>query len=93
VSRLQTSEHNYGQFFAEMVEAYSQRHPNWYKRNPDPRNYLTFSAGMVGVRLGWVSYQGPDFSVELYISASDTERSEETLNVSERISRPIWVLS
>ncbi len=31
---LSDSKHNYGQFLLEMVEAYSQRHLNWYKRNP-----------------------------------------------------------
>ncbi|MFC7185480.1 DUF4268 domain-containing protein [Halorubrum yunnanense] len=67
---LSDSEHSYRQFFAEMVEAYSQRRPNWYKLKPGPRNYLTFSAGISGVRFGWVFHQGPEFSVELYISTS-----------------------
>ncbi len=53
---LSDSKHSYGQFLLEMVEAYSQRHLNWYKRNPDPQNYLIFSANIVGVRfVGFLS--------------------------------------
>ena len=49
---LTDSEQSYRQFFAEMVDAYSRRRPNWYKLKPGPRNYLTFSAGISGVRFG-----------------------------------------
>ena len=81
---LSDSEHSYRQFFAEMVEAYSQRRPNWYKLKPGPRNYLTFSAGISGVRFGWVFHQGPEFSVELYISTSNKERNEEIFEALKR---------
>ena len=74
---LSDLEQNYRQFFAEMVEAYSQRRPNWYKLKPGPRSYLTFSAGISRVRFGWAFHQGPEFSVELYISTPDKERNEE----------------
>ncbi|MDB2226469.1 DUF4268 domain-containing protein [Halorubrum ezzemoulense] len=75
---------SYRQFFAEMVEAYSQRRPTWYKLKPGPRNCLTFSAGIGGVRFGWVFHQGPEFSVELYISTSDKERNEEIFEALKR---------
>ena len=81
---LSDSEHSYRQFFAETVEAYSQRRPNWYKLKPGPRNYLIFSAGISGVRFGWVFHQGPNFSVELYISTSDKERNEEIFEALKR---------
>ncbi|WP_144902200.1 DUF4268 domain-containing protein [Halobellus captivus] len=74
---LSESERSYRQFFAELVEAYSEKRPSWYKLKPGPRNYLTFSAGLSRVRLGWVFHQGPEFSVELYISTPDKERNEE----------------
>jgi hypothetical protein len=81
---LSDLERSYRQFFAEMVEAYSQRRPTWYKLKPGPRNYLTFSAGIGGVRFGWVFHQGPEFSVELYISTSDKERNEEIYEALKR---------
>jgi hypothetical protein len=73
---LTDSEQTDRPFFTEMVDAYSRRRPNWYKLKPGPRNYLTFSAGISGVRFGWVFHQGPEFSVELYISTSNKERNE-----------------
>ncbi|GGI97146.1 hypothetical protein GCM10008995_03890 [Halobellus salinus] len=78
------TEQSYRQFFVEMVDAYSQRRPNWYKLKPGPRNYLTFSAGISGVRFGWVFHQGPEFSVELYISTSNKERNEEVFEALKR---------
>jgi hypothetical protein len=39
---LADSEQIYRQFFIEIVNAYPQRRPNWYKFKPGPRNYLTF---------------------------------------------------
>ena len=81
---LTDSEQSYRQFFGEMVDAYSRRRPNWYKLKPRPRNYLTFSAGISGVRFGWVFHQGPEFSVEFYISKSNKERNEE---ISETLKR------
>jgi hypothetical protein len=81
---LTDSEQSYRQFFAEMVDAYSRRRPNWYKLKPGPRNYLTFSAGISGVRFGWVFHQGPEFSVELYISTSTKERNEEIFETLKR---------
>lgn len=74
---LSESEQSYRQFFTEMVEAYSERRPSWYKLKPGPRNYLTFSAGVSRIRFGWVFHQGPEFAVELYISTPDKERNEE----------------
>ena len=81
---LTDSEQSYRQFFTEMVDAYSRRRPNWYKLKPGPRNYLTFSAGISGVRFGWVFHQGPEFSVELYISMSNKERNEEIFEALKR---------
>ena len=81
---LSDLEQIYRQFFAEMVEAYSQRRPNWYKLKPGPRGYLTFSAGISGVRLGWSFHQGPEFSVELYISTLDKERNKEIFEALKR---------
>jgi len=37
---------------------------------------MTFSAGISGVSLAWVFDQGPEFSIELYISTSDKENNE-----------------
>lgn len=37
---------------------------------------MTFSAGISGVSLGWVFYQVPEFSVEVYISTSEKKRNE-----------------
>jgi hypothetical protein len=79
------TEKSYKQFFADVVDAYAERRPNWYKLTPGPRGYMTFSAGIAGVRFGWVFHQGPEFSVELYISTSKKERNEaifETLQDS-----------
>jgi len=42
---------------------------------------LTFSAGISGVSFGWVFHQGPEFSIELYISTSEKERNEEIFKV------------
>lgn len=73
---LTETERAYREFFGDLVEAYSQRRPNWYKLKPGTRSYLTFSAGMSRVRRGWVFHQGPEFSVELYISTADGDRNE-----------------
>lgn len=74
---LTETERGYKQFFSELVEAYAERRPSWYKLKPGTRGYLTFSAGKSGVNFGWVFHQGPEFSVELYISTSSKERNEE----------------
>lgn len=73
---LTESERQYKEFYSEMVDAYSQRRPSWYKLTPGTRGYLTFSAGISGVSFGWVFHQGPEFSVELYISTSSKEKNE-----------------
>jgi hypothetical protein len=73
---LTETEKSYKEFFADVVDAYAERRPNWYKLTPGPRGYMTFSAGISGVRFGWVFHQGPEFSVELYISTSEKERNE-----------------
>lgn len=72
---LSETEQSYREFFAQLVEAYSNRRPNWYKLKPGPRSYLTFSAGISGVSFGWVFHQGPEFSVELYIQTSEADRN------------------
>lgn len=74
---LTETERGYKNFFGEMVEAYSERRPSWYKLTPGTRGYLTFSAGISGVSFGWVFHQGPEFSIELYISTSSKERNAE----------------
>jgi len=74
---LTESERSYRQFFSELVDAYSDCRPNWYKLKAGPRNYLTFSAGIARVRMGWVFHQGPEFAVELYISTPEAEYNEE----------------
>lgn len=73
---LTETEKSYKEFFAEVVDAYADRRPNWYELTPGPRGYMTFSAGISGVSFGWVFHQGPEFSVELYISTSEKERNE-----------------
>ncbi|WEL17366.1 Putative nuclease of the RecB family [Halorhabdus sp. SVX81] len=74
---LTETEKNYTEFFGNLVDAYAERRPNWYKLTPGTRGYLTFSAGISGVSFGWVFHQGPEFSIELYISTSDKERNGE----------------
>jgi len=73
---LTETEKSYKDFFADLVEAYAERRPSWYKLTPGPRGYMTFSAGISGVSFGWVFHQGPEFSIELYISTSEKERNE-----------------
>lgn len=72
---LSETERSYREFFADLVDAYSERRPHWSKLKPGPRNYLTFSAGISGVSFGWVFHQGPEFAIELYIQTSDAERN------------------
>ena len=74
---LTETEKSYTEFFGNLVDAYAERRPNWYKLTPGTRGYLTFSAGIAGVSFGWVFHQGPEFSIELYISTSEKERNEE----------------
>lgn len=74
---LTETEQSYREFFAELVEAYSEERTSWNPLTPGPRNYLTFSAGIGGVSFGWVFHQGPEFAVELYISTSDGDKNEE----------------
>lgn len=74
---LTETEKSYREFYSKLVDAYAERRPNWYKLTPGTRGYLTFSAGTSGVRFGWVFHQGPEFSIELYISTSEKERNEE----------------
>lgn len=71
------TERSYREFFGRLVDAYAERRPSWNKLKPGTRNYLTFSAGLSRVSFGWVFHQGPEFSVELYISTSSKERNEE----------------
>jgi hypothetical protein len=73
---LTETEKSYNDFFGELVDAYAECRPNWYELTPGTRGYLTFSAGISGVSFGWVFHQGPEFSVELYISTSEKERNE-----------------
>lgn len=80
---LSETERSYREFFAELVDAYAERRPNWSKLKSGPRNYLTFSAGLTGVSFAWVFHQGPEFAVEVYIQTSDADRNVaifETLN-------------
>jgi hypothetical protein len=77
---LTETEKSYREFFGNLVDAYAERRPNWYKLSPGTRGYLTFSAGISGVSFGWVFHQGPEFSIELYISTSDKDRNEEIFN-------------
>lgn len=74
---LTETERAYQQFFGRLVEAYAERRPGWTELQVGPRNYLTFSAGISGVSLGWVFHRGPEFCVELYISTSSGKRNEE----------------
>lgn len=74
---LTETEASYRDFFGDLVDAYAERRPDWYELTPGTRGYLTFSAGISGVSFGWVFHQGPEFSVELYISTADKERNEE----------------
>lgn len=72
---LSETERRYREFYAELVDAYAVRRPQWSKLKPGPRNYLTFSAGLSGVSLGWVYHQGPEFAVEVYIQTADAEQN------------------
>ena len=69
-------ERSYKEFFGDLVDAYAERRPQWYKLKPSTRAYITFSAGITGVSFGWVFHQGPEFAVELYITTSSKERNE-----------------
>lgn len=83
---LSETDRSYRAFFGQLVEAYAARRPGWNELKPGTRNYLTFSAGTSGVSFGWVFHQGPEFSVELYISTSSKERNEgifETLKEAQ----------
>lgn len=73
---LTETEKSYKEFFRKLVDAYAERRPDWYKLTPGTRGYMTFSAGISGVSFGWVFHQGPEFSIELYMSTSDKERNE-----------------
>lgn len=74
---LTETERSYKEFFGQLVDAYAEVRPTWNRLTPGPRGYLTFSAGITGVSMGWVFHQGPEFSVELYISTSEKDRNEE----------------
>lgn len=74
---ISETERAYRDFFGRLVDAYAERRPQWYKLKPGTRSYLSFSAGISRVRFGWVFHQGPEFSVELYISTPDKERNEQ----------------
>lgn len=69
-------ERSYREFFSALVEAYSERRPQWYELKPGTRAYLTFSAGRSGIQFGWVFHQGPEFAVELYIATPSKDRNE-----------------
>lgn len=73
---LTETERGYKNFFSEIVEAYSERRPHWSRLKPGTRSYLTFGAGKGGISFGWVFHQGPEFSVELYMSRSTKEENE-----------------
>ena len=74
---LSETERSYKEFFGDLVDAYAERREHWSRLTPSTRNYLTFSAGKSGVSLGWVFHQGPEFSIELYISTSSEENNVE----------------
>ena len=73
---LTESERSYRDFFESLIEAYSARRPHWRELTAGTRGYLTFGAGKAGVSFGWVFHQGPEFSVELYISTSAKATNE-----------------
>lgn len=74
---LTETERRYRDFFGALIEAYSDRRPHWRELTPGTRGYLTFGAGKAGVSFGWVFHQGPEFSVELYISTSEKATNED----------------
>ncbi len=78
---LTESEKSYKKFFGDLVNAYAERRPSWYQLTPGTRGYMTFSAGISGVSFGWVFHQGPEFSVELYISTSEKDRNEAIFRI------------
>ncbi|WP_049980272.1 DUF4268 domain-containing protein [Halolamina rubra] len=73
---LTESERSYKEFFTELVDAYATQRPHWSKLKPGIRRYLTFGAGKGGVSFGWVFHQGPEFSVELYMSRGAKSENE-----------------
>jgi len=74
---LTTREKAYKNFFAELTTAYAEANPNWNQLKPQPQSWLSFGAGISGVRIGWSFHQGPELSTELYIDTGDKERNEE----------------
>lgn len=86
---LTDTERSYREFYSDLIEAYSERRPQWNELKPGPRNYLTFSAGKSGVSFGWVFHQGPEFAIELYISKSSKEQNEEIFDVLRQDSTEI----
>lgn len=73
---LTETEQAYRNFFSELVDAYAEGRPHWSRLKAGTRSYLTFGAGKAGVSFGWVFHQGPEFSVELYMSQSTKEENE-----------------
>lgn len=78
---LTETERSYKNFFSDLVEAYSEQRPRWSQLKPGPRGYLTFGAGKGSVSFGWVFHQGPEFSVELYISKSKKKYNERIFDL------------
>jgi hypothetical protein len=74
---LTTREKAYKEFFSELTEAYAEANPNWNRLKAQPQSWLSFGAGISGVRIGWSFHQGPELSTELYIDTGDKERNEE----------------
>lgn len=86
---LTETEAEYQSFFADLIEAYAEDRPQWNRLTPGPRGYLTFGAGRAGVSFGWVFHQGPEFSVELYISTSSKETNEAIFDALKEKSAEI----
>jgi len=50
---LTTREKAYKEFFAELTDAYAGENPNWNRIKAQPQSWLSFGAGISGVRIGW----------------------------------------
>lgn len=74
---LTTREKAYKDFFSELTAAYAEENPSWNRLKAQPQSWLSFGAGISGVRIGWSFHQGPELSTELYIDTGNKERNEE----------------
>lgn len=76
---LSDRERAYREFYQQLVEVYAEENPNWYQLTAQPQSWLSFGAGISGVKFGWAFHVqgGRDFVVELYVDTGDGKQNEE----------------